>query len=94
MSLANLAGVIVAVIVIAVFVVGLYAFVHAAMQRPDAYTATGKLTKPVWLAIIGVALLLELLMRDAFGAAIAACASGVYLVDVRPKLLEIQGKSR
>jgi hypothetical protein len=27
------------------------------------------------------------------GMAIAACASGVYLVDVRPKLLEIQGKS-
>jgi len=25
---------------------------------------------------------------------IAACAAGVYLVDVRPKLLEIQGKSR
>jgi hypothetical protein len=92
--LANLAGVIVAVIVVAVFVVGVYAFVHAAMQRPDAYTATGKLTKPVWLAILGVSLLLELLMRDAFGAAIAACATGVYLVDVRPKLLEIQGKSR
>jgi hypothetical protein len=31
-------------------------------------------------------------MRDAFGAAISACATGVYLVDVRPKLLEIQGK--
>jgi hypothetical protein len=28
------------------------------------------------------------------GLAIAACAAGVYLVDVRPKLLEIQGKSR
>lgn len=94
MILANLAGVIISVIVIAVFVVGVYAFVHAARQRPDAYTATGKLTKPVWLAIIGVGLLLELLMRDAFGAAISACATGVYLVDVRPKLLEIQGKSR
>lgn len=94
MILANLAGVIVAVIVVAVFVVGVYAFVHAAMQRPDAYTATGKLTKPVWLAILGVGLLLELLMRDAFGAAISACATGIYLVDVRPKLLEIQGKSR
>ncbi len=31
----------------------LYAFVHAAMQRPDAYTATGKMTKPVWLVILG-----------------------------------------
>ena len=26
--------------------------------------------------------------------AIAAVAAGVYLVDVRPKILEIQGKSR
>ena len=72
-----------------------YAFVHAAMQRPDAYTAAEKLTKPVWLVILGVA-----------GAAGAACLDitggwrsrpappGVYLVDVRPKILEIQGKSR
>ncbi|OMC28562.1 hypothetical protein A5740_19710 [Mycobacterium sp. GA-1841] len=94
MQLANLAGVILFVIVVAVFVVGVYALVHAAMQRPDAYTATGKLTKPVWLAILGVGLLLALLLRDAFGAAISACATGIYLVDVRPKLLEIQGKSR
>jgi hypothetical protein len=32
--------------------------------------------------------------RDPFGAAIAAVASGIYLVDVRPKILDIQGKSR
>ncbi|MUL81764.1 MULTISPECIES: DUF2516 family protein [unclassified Mycolicibacterium] len=94
MQLANLAGVIVLVLVAVVFFVGVYALVHAAMQRPDAYTATGKLTKPVWLAILGVSLLLTLLLRDAFGAAISACATGIYLVDVRPKLLEIQGKSR
>jgi hypothetical protein len=28
------------------------------------------------------------------GAAIAAVAAGVYIVDVRPKILEVQGKSR
>jgi hypothetical protein len=28
------------------------------------------------------------------GMAIAAGAAGIYLVDVRPKLLDIQGKSR
>jgi hypothetical protein len=28
------------------------------------------------------------------GSAIAACAIGIYLVDVRPKILEVQGKSR
>ncbi|MCV7209668.1 DUF2516 domain-containing protein [Mycolicibacterium cosmeticum] len=94
MMLADLAGAILFVLVGIVVLVGVYSFVHAAMQRPDAYTATGKLTKPVWLLILGVGVLLALLMRDAFGAAICACAAGVYLVDVRPKILEIQGKSR
>lgn len=76
----------------------IYAFLHAARQRPDAYTAAGKLTKPAWLAIIGgagaFALILSLASPSVFGLAIAAVAAGVYLVDVRPKLLEIQGKSR
>jgi hypothetical protein len=92
--LADLAGVIVLVLVVLAFAMAVYAFVHAAMQRPDAYTAAGKLTKPVWLLIIGGSVLLLLVFRDPFGAAIAAVASGIYLVDVRPKILDIQGKSR
>ncbi len=63
------------------------------MQRPDAYTAADKLTKPVWLVILGVGVLLALVLGIT-GVAIAAVAAGVYLVDVRPKILEIQGKSR
>jgi len=78
---------------VAVALTALYALVHAAMQRPDAYTAADKMTKPVWLLILGAAVPLTM-MLSALGAAIGACASGVYLVDVRPKLLEIQGKSR
>ena len=78
---------------IAVLVTTVYAFVHAAMQRSDAYTAAEKLTKPAWLVILGVGVLLVLVL-DITGAAIAAVAAGVYLVDVRPKILEIQGKSR
>jgi hypothetical protein len=85
------------VLQIAVALTAVYAFVHAALQRPDAYTAADKLTKPVWLVILGLAVLLTSLLSFVFGVlgmAIAACAAGVYLVDVRPKLLEIQGKSR
>jgi hypothetical protein len=84
------------VLQLAVLVTSVYAFVHAALQRPDAYTAAEKLTKPVWLVILGVAALLTLLLlgRSIMGAVVGACAAGVYLVDVRPKLLEIQGKSR
>jgi hypothetical protein len=63
------------------------------MQRPDAYTAANKLTKPVWLVILGIGALLALVLSIT-GVAIAAVAAGVYLVDVRPKILEIQGKSR
>lgn len=70
-----------------------YAFVHAALQRPDAYTAADKLTKPVWLVILGAAALLTFVL-GVLGVMIAAVATGVYLADVRPKLLEVQGKSR
>jgi TRAP-type mannitol/chloroaromatic compound transport system permease small subunit len=89
----HLVGTVLFLLTIAVLVTTVYAFVHAAMQRPDAYTAAGKLTKPVWLVILGVGALLALVL-DVTGVAIAAVAAGVYLVDVRPKILEIQGKSR
>jgi hypothetical protein len=93
----DLAGPVLFVLQIAVFAMTVYAFIHAALQRKDAYTATGKLTKPVWLIILGVAGLLSLPFLSplsVMGPVIAACAAGVYLVDVRPKLLDIQGKSR
>lgn len=85
------------VLLVAVLVTTVYAFVHAALQRPDAYTAADKLTKPVWLVILGAAVALASILYPVLGVlgmAMSACASGVYLVDVRPKLLEIQGKSR
>ncbi len=92
MELQGLVGYVLLALQLAVLVTAIYAFVHAAIQRPDAYTATGKLTKPVWLVILGVGALLALALGIT-GIAIAAVASGVYLVDVRPKILEIQGKS-
>lgn len=93
MQLQGLVGYVLFALQVAVLVASVYAFVHAAMQRPDAYTAAEKLTKPVWLVILGVGTLLALVL-GVTGVAIAAVASGVYLVDVRPKILEIQGKSR
>jgi hypothetical protein len=86
-------GTVLFVLQIVVLATTVYAFVHAALQRPDAYTAAEKLTKPVWLVILGVGVLLALVLGIT-GVAIAAVAAGVYLVDVRPKILEIQGKSR
>ena len=93
----HLVGTVLLVLQVAVLVTAVYSFVHAALQRPDAYTAADKLTKPVWLVILGLAVALTSVLSFVFGVlgvVIAACAAGVYLVDVRPKLLEIQGKSR
>ena len=99
MRLEVLAGAVLFFLKCAVLVTTVYAFLHAGLQRPDAYTATDKLTKPVWLVILGVAGLFCLIglsspVLDIMGPTIAAVATGVYLVDVRPKLLEVQGKSR
>jgi hypothetical protein len=97
-QLQHLASYVLLLLALAVLAATVYAFVHAAMQRPDAYTAAGKLTKPVWLLILGgaggFAFLLSLTGVSVFAVAIAAVATGIYLVDVRPKLLDIQGKSR
>ena len=39
-----------------------YAFVHALRQRPDAFTAVGRLTKNAWLGITGASALFLLLI--------------------------------
>jgi len=89
-----LAGVVLQLVSWAASAATIYAFVNAAMQRSDAYPAADKLTKPAWLAILGIAGLLSLVLSGGTGMVIAAVAAGVYLADVRPKLLEVQGKSR
>ncbi len=69
-----------------------FALVHAVRQRSDAFTAVDKLTKPIWLGILGAAALLMLLSFPGLGllAFIAIIATGIYLADVRPKVDEVQ----
>ncbi|NIJ14711.1 hypothetical protein FHU38_005112 [Saccharomonospora amisosensis] len=74
--------------------VGLVAFAHAVMQRSDAYTAADRMTKPVWLAITGGATV-AMLLFSFFGIGMIFWLAGivaalVYIVDVRPKLIEVQ----
>ncbi len=73
--------------------VGIYAFVHALMQRSDAFTAADKLTKPAWLGITGAGTLVLIIFRG--GPITILWIAGlvavlVYLVDVRPKVTDIQ----
>jgi hypothetical protein len=73
--------------------VGLYAFVHALMQRSDAFTAADKLTKPVWCAITGVGLAILAISTSgpySFLWLVGIIAVLIYIVDVRPRVIEIQ----
>lgn len=78
--------------------VGVFAFVHALMQRPDAYTAIDRLTKPAWLGITAgsaVALLLFSFAGIGWIFWIAGLVAAlVYIVDVRPRLIEVQRGQR
>ncbi|MGH3823210.1 MAG: DUF2516 family protein [Pseudonocardiaceae bacterium] len=73
--------------------VGIFAFIHAALQRKDAYTAADKLTKPAWLGITGGAstlLLLNLWSNSMLLYLVGLVAVLVYLVDVKPAVTEVQ----
>ncbi|MBI1757885.1 MAG: DUF2516 family protein [Actinobacteria bacterium] len=72
-----------------------WAMVDAAIRPTPAFAAAGKLTKPGWLAINGIALIVMLVFQLLSVQRLAAIvASVVYLVDVRPALREVQGRGR
>lgn len=77
--------------------VGGYAFIHALRQRADAFTAADKLTKPAWLGITGASTLILVVFNTGLGGSgslfwlAALIASLVYLVDVKPAVVGVQG---
>jgi hypothetical protein len=85
---------------LAAFVVEAWAFIDAIRRPPAAFLAAGKQTKPIWLIILGVAVVIGLgyctLLRG--GASViqilplaAFVAAAIYLTDVRPKVKEFRG---
>lgn len=84
---------------LAALVVEAWAFVDAIRRPAPAFVAASKQTKPLWLIILGVALVVGLWYSLAGGgmAAIgllpvaAFVAAAIYLTDVRPKVKEFRG---
>jgi len=67
--------------------VEIFALVEAARGSAVMYQVHGKLTKPAWLAITAVAVLLgvvSLLSPVSLPGIIGIVAAGVFLADVRP----------
>jgi Protein of unknown function (DUF2516) len=69
-----------------------YALIDAIRVPTNAFPAAGKLTKNIWLIILGVAtaVLLVLNPLNIIGLA-AVIAAAVYLVDVRPAVKQAGG---
>jgi hypothetical protein len=81
----NFDGAIMGFVSLATLALAVWAFVDALIRQTAAFPAAGKLSKPAWLAITGLAALL-LLWRGplSFLGLPAVIAAVVYLVDVRP----------
>ena len=83
--MATFDGIVYTVVLYGTLVLALWAFVDAVIRPAAAFVAAGKLTKPGWMAITGIAAMV-LYFRgplDFFGLP-AVVAAVVYLVDVRP----------
>ena len=76
-----------------VLALAVFAFVDAAFRRDDAYRAAGKQSKPFWLIILGLAVVVNLLFSGLLGILTIAglIASIVYIVDVRPAIRQLTG---
>lgn len=81
-------------------IIGIFALVDASSRGSDVFPAADKRTKGVWLGITGASAAVFVLgVLGPFGAfgppgifsSAATVGSLVYLVDVRPRLKEVQG---
>ncbi|TWE07301.1 DUF2516 family protein [Rudaeicoccus suwonensis] len=79
------------------FAMQVFAFIDCLRRRSDAFTAAGKLSKPAWLAITGVAMVLGFLSIEAplsIFEIVAVVGAAVYLADVRPAIQRVLGNAR
>ena len=85
--MSSLAGLLLLVLNLGILVLVVWALIDAVTRPAAAFVAAGKQTKQIWLAILGVSLVICLIGLGGFLGllgAIVAVAAIVYLVDVRP----------
>jgi hypothetical protein len=73
-----------------------FAFFDVLRRKASLFPHVGKLTKPVWLGILGAAFLIAVVtLFSPLGLLNIAgvVAAGVYLADLRPKLKQVGGGS-
>ena len=89
MNVFQLEGLVLVVVAFALLAVKVFALVTAVMFSSESYKAAGKLTKPAWCAILGIALVAQFVWLDqplSLINLVLTIAALVYLADVRPAL--------
>jgi hypothetical protein len=87
------------VLLLAAFVMEIWAFVDALRHNDSAYRAAGKQSKMIWMLILGVAVVIGLggaagrLSIFSILPIAAFIGAAIYLVDVRPRVREFKGRS-
>jgi hypothetical protein len=89
-------GIVFVLLLTAALVVEVWAFVDAVRRPAGAFIAAGKQTRPIWLLISGLAMVLGFVFWwvggiTSFLAVAAFVAAAIYHVDVKPKVKEIRG---
>lgn len=84
-------GVVALLVIFAVLVVSIFAFVNSLLYSAESYVAADKLTKATWCSILGVGVVLQFVPINLPLINIAALiAALVYLADVRPALSSLR----
>ena len=83
-------------VLVGTLVLQAWALIDCLGRKAAAFPAAGKLTKPTWLLLTGLAFAIGLIFRSVtfLLSFIAIIISSVYLADVRPAVKEISGPSR
>lgn len=84
----DLQALVLLVLGVAALAMEVFAFIDAVRHSSAAYGYAEKLTKPIWLGILGVAMAIGFVaVRNVLGIGlVGVVAAGVYLADVRPAL--------
>ena len=76
-------------VLLVLLLIKIFAFVDALLRRPDAFEAAGKLTKPAWLLILGLAVLCDAFLSSTLLIIAGIVAAFVYLLDARPAIKSV-----
>jgi hypothetical protein len=70
-----------------------FALFDAVRVKQEAFSLAGKLTKTIWLVILGLAVAINVVILDplSFLNLIGVVGAAVYLIDVRPAVKQVGG---